>query len=206
MQEKNTLLAQLNKSCTNCTACPLAQCGRKQVVFGYGNAEAKLMFIGEGPGRDEDTQGYPFVGRAGQLLTKIIEAMGFERSQVYISNVVKCRPPENRTPLPEESSTCKKLLLFKEIEIIQPAVICTLGVTATQGLLGEDVFMSKARGTFHTFKGIPVLPTYHPAYLLRNPTAKRIVWEDVKKIVAYLNEQPNASQQKKVPACTSIMP
>ena len=123
--------------------------------------------------------------------------MGFTRTQVYISNVVKCRPPENRTPLPEESGTCKKLLLFKEIEIIKPTVICTLGVTATQALLGEAVFMSKARGSFHTFNNIPVLPTYHPAYLLRNPAAKRIVWEDVKKIMEYLNVEMPISQKEK---------
>jgi DNA polymerase len=172
----------------DCTACPLSTQGRKQVVFGNGNAQTTLMFIGEGPGRDEDQQGLPFVGRAGQLLTKIIEAMGLKREEVYISNVVKCRPPGNRAPLPIESSTCKNLLLFKEIDIIKPKIICTLGATATQALLGDDVRITKARGIFVEFKGALLIPTYHPAYLLRNPAEKKTVWEDMKKIMAKLEE------------------
>lgn len=172
----------------NCTACPLGTQGRTQVVFGNGNAQTKLMFVGEGPGRDEDEQGLPFVGRAGQLLTNIIEAMGLKREDVYISNVVKCRPPGNRAPLPIESNTCKNLLLFKEIDIIKPRIICTLGATATQALLGEDTKITKARGMFFHFNGILTLPTYHPAYLLRNPAEKKTVWEDMKKIMAKLQE------------------
>ncbi len=172
----------------NCAACPLSTQGRTQVVFGHGDPQAHLMFVGEGPGRDEDEQGSPFVGRAGQLLNKIIEAMKLTRDSVYISNVVKCRPPNNRVPLPTESDTCKKILLFKEIDIIQPTVICTLGSTATQALLGNDVKITKARGIFHTYKNIAVMPTYHPAYLLRNPDAKKIVWEDMKKIMAKLQK------------------
>jgi len=183
---KNSLLTSLNDKYRNCQACPLAQAGRKQVVFGVGNPDTKLMFVGEGPGRDEDAQGVPFIGRAGQLLTKIIEAMGLTREQVYISNVVKCRPPENRTPLPIESSTCTDILLFKEIEIIKPTIICTLGATATKALLGDQISIAKTRGIFHDFKGIPVLPTYHPAYLLRNPAEKKTVWEDMKKIMEKL--------------------
>ncbi|MFA5305814.1 MAG: uracil-DNA glycosylase, partial [Candidatus Babeliales bacterium] len=136
----------------------------------------------------EDEQGLPFIGRAGQLLTKIIEAMKLTREDVYISNVVKCRPPGNRTPLPQESDRCKKLLLFKEIEIIQPKIICTLGATAVQALLGDEVKITRARGTFHTYTTIPVMPTYHPAYLLRNPDAKRVVWEDMKKVMERLKE------------------
>ncbi len=172
----------------DCQACPLATQGRTQVVFGNGNASTRLMFIGEGPGKDEDEQGLPFIGRAGQLLTKIIEAMDMKREDVYISNVVKCRPPGNRVPLPIESNTCKNLLLFKEIDIIKPQIICTLGATATQAVLGDDVKITKARGMFFSFKGIPVIPTYHPAYLLRNPAEKKTVWEDMKKIMEKFKE------------------
>jgi len=173
---------------TNCQSCPLATQGRTQVVFGTGDQQAKLMFIGEGPGRDENTQGLPFVGRAGKLLTKIIEAMGLTREEVWISNVVKCRPPNNRAPLPIESKTCKDLLLFKEIEIIKPKIICTLGATAVHALLNSDIQISKTRGTFLELNGIPLMPTYHPAYLLRNPSAKRFVWQDMKKIMEKLKE------------------
>lgn len=181
-QQLNTLFAPY----VNCQKCPLATQGRTQVVFGTGNADAPLMFIGEGPGRDEDRLGSPFVGRAGQLLNKIIEAMGMKREQIYISNAVKCRPPNNRTPLPLEVDTCKNLLLLKEIDIIQPKIICTLGSPATKALFGEHVQISRARGIFAEFKGIAVMPTYHPAYLLRNPAEKRTVWEDMKKIMEKL--------------------
>lgn len=182
------VLDQIKEKYINCKKCPLTNEGRTQVVFGKGNSHAKLMFVGEGPGRDEDVIGAPFVGRAGQLLTKIIEAMGFARQDVYISNVVKCRPPNNRTPLPNESDICKKLILFKEIQIIKPKIICALGATATQGLLSHDVNLSKNRGVFFKFQNIWVLPTYHPAYLLRNPEAKKIVWKDMKKILEKLKE------------------
>jgi uracil-DNA glycosylase len=181
-------LTALKCTYTDCQKCPLAKQGRKQVVFGDGNTQATLMFVGEGPGKDEDEQGRPFVGRAGVLLTSIIQAMNLERSQVYISNVVKCRPPANRVPTPDESSTCKDMLLYKEIEIIKPKIICTLGATATQALLGEDTKITKARGVFFEFKGTLVLPTYHPAYLLRNPAEKKTVWEDMQKIMAKLAE------------------
>lgn len=187
-RDKKQDLEELNCNYINCQKCPLATQGRTQVVFGNGNAQASLMFVGEGPGKDEDEQGYPFIGRAGQLLTKIIEAMGLKREDVYISNVVKCRPPGNRVPLPDESNTCKDLLLFKEIEIIKPKIICTLGATATQALLGDDAKLAKTRGLFTSFKNALVLPTYHPAYLLRNPVEKKTVWEDMKKIMAKLKE------------------
>lgn len=180
----------LKKQYAGCMACPLAQLGRSQVVFGAGNPEAALMFVGEGPGRDEDAQGVPFVGRAGQLLTSIIAAMGLTREEVYISNVVKCRPPENRAPLPNESETCKNALLYKEIAIIKPKIICTLGSSATQALLGPEIKITKARGLMHEFKGTQVLPTFHPAYLLRNPADKRLVWEDMKKIMSFLGIAP----------------
>lgn len=187
--DKQALLDEIKQKYNQCSRCPLATQGRSQVVFGIGNPNSELMFVGEGPGRDEDKQGKPFVGRAGQLLTKIIEAMKLTRDDVYISNVVKCRPPENRTPLPNESEVCKKLILFKEIEIIKPKIICALGATALQGLMGPGVSISKVRGTFLKFNGLLVMPTYHPAYLLRNPDAKRDVWEDMKKILEQLNQK-----------------
>lgn len=183
---KREALETLNCQYRDCQKCPLATQGRTQVVFGHGNPETLLMFVGEGPGRDEDLQGQPFVGRAGQLLNKIIEAMGLAREQVYISNVVKCRPPANRVPLPNESDTCKNLLLFKEIDIIKPKIICTLGATATQALLGDEAKITKSRGIFFEWRNCLVLPTYHPAYLLRNPAEKRTVWEDMKKIMEKL--------------------
>ena len=188
-QDPSSIVKSLAACYRNCTACPLGTQGRTQVVFGTGNINARLMFIGEAPGRDEDLQGVPFIGRAGQLLTKIIEAMGLQRDQVYISNIVKCRPPENRTPLPNERDTCKNLILFKEIDAINPTIICTLGAPATQGLLGDTIKISEARGKLHYFKTYPVLPTYHPAYLLRNPSEKKTVWEDMQKIMLYLNDQ-----------------
>jgi uracil-DNA glycosylase len=185
---KQEQLATLYAKYAKCLACPLATQGRTQVVFGIGNPDAKILFVGEGPGREEDIKGEAFVGRAGQLLNKIIEAMGLKREDVYISNVVKCRPPGNRTPLPNERNTCKDLLLLKEIDIIKPIIICTLGAAATQGILGDEIRISSARGIFHEFRGTLVLPTYHPAYLLRNPAEKRTVWEDMKKIMLKLEE------------------
>ena len=188
---KQPQLDEIKCKYRDCSKCPLATQGRSQVVFGVGNPDTKLMFVGEGPGRDEDAQGLPFIGRAGQLLTKIIEAMGLSRNQVYISNVVKCRPPENRAPLPNESNVCKDLILFKEIDIIKPTIICTLGSTATQAILGDEIRISSARGKFFTWRDTLVLPTYHPAYLLRNPAEKRTVWEDMKTIIAKLDELAN---------------
>ena len=183
---KKEQLDYLRNSYKDCQACPLAQQGRFQVVFGSGNENARLMFIGEAPGADEDKKGFPFVGRAGQLLDKIIVAMKLSREEVFISNVVKCRPPQNRTPLPNEASICSGRILFKEIAIIEPEIICTLGAPAMRTLLGAEMMISKARGSFFSYKNIPVLPTYHPAYLLRNPSAKAIVWQDMKKIMQHL--------------------
>lgn len=183
---KKELLEQLYSKYKNCKKCPLSNLGKTQIVFGKGDSETKLMFVGEGPGRDEDSQGIPFVGRSGKLLTKIIEAMGLKREDVFISNVVKCRPPNNRAPLPNESEICKNSLLFKEIEIIKPKIICTLGASAAQAILGPQIRISQARGNFFTFNNYLVLPTFHPAYLLRNPHAKKDVWEDMKKITAKL--------------------
>ena len=169
-----------------CTRCPLGSLGRQKVVFGDGNPEAKLMFVGEGPGRDEDKQGIPFVGRAGKLLNKIIEAMGLQRRDVYIANVVKCRPPKNRAPTPEESGTCTSLLLWHQINIISPQIICTLGASATKGLLGADTRIGAVRGVFQELDGIQVMPTYHPAYLLRNPKEKAKVWADMQIVMRAL--------------------
>ena len=170
-----------------CTKCPLATQGRAQVVFGTGSPNAQLMFVGEGPGRDEDQQGKPFVGRAGKLLTNIINAMAMTREEVFISNTVKCRPPQNRAPLPNESSTCINLILLEEIAIVQPKIICTLGATATRALLGDQATLSKTRGKIIQSEHFSILPTYHPAYLLRNPGAKKFVWDDMQKIMAFLS-------------------
>jgi DNA polymerase len=159
--------------------------GRKNVVFGVGNPRAELLFIGEAPGADEDEQGEPFVGRAGQLLTKIIEAMGFQREEVYIANVLKCRPPNNRVPEPGEVANCLPYLLA-QIDAIQPKVMVALGATAVRSLLDVQLGITKMRGNWYTFHNIPIMPTFHPAYLLRNPAAKREVWEDMKTVLAKL--------------------
>ena len=154
---------------------------RTQIVFGSGNPQAKLVFVGEGPGRDEDLQGQPFVGLAGQLLTKIIQAIQLSREEVYIANIIKCRPPGNRNPEPDEISACEPFLI-KQLEVIRPRLICALGTFAAQTLLQTEEKISLLRGRFHQYQGIPLMPTYHPAFLLRNPNYKRDVWEDMKKI------------------------
>jgi len=177
-------LEDIRKDLENCNACPLCE-DRKNIVFGEGNPHARLLFIGEGPGEEEDKQGRPFVGRAGQLLDKIIVAMGMKREDVYIANVVKCRPPKNRAPKPEEVEACTPFL-ERQIKAIGPKVICALGSSAAQHLLKTDVPVSVLRGRFHDHNGIPVMVTYHPAYLLRNPAAKKQVWEDMKKIMEIL--------------------
>jgi len=177
---KQEQLDHLANAMAACTLCPLHK-GRTQVVFGVGNPDADLMFIGEAPGRDEDEQGIPFVGRAGQLLTKIIEAMEFTRDEVYIANINKCRPPNNRAPLPDEMARCLPFLL-RQVDIIEPKVICLLGATAVKGLLELKEGITRLRGRFLKWRDILVMPTYHPAYLLRNPAGKRDVWEDVQKV------------------------
>jgi uracil-DNA glycosylase family 4 len=165
----------------DCQRCRLAR-DRKNIVFGAGSSSAKIVFVGEGPGFDEDQQGEPFVGAAGQLLTKIIEAIHLSREQVYICNIVKCRPPRNRNPQPDEINTCFQFL-DRQIAAIRPDFICALGSVAAQTLLNTDVPISRLRGRFHDYKGIKLLPTYHPAYLLRNPEKKRDVWEDMKMLM-----------------------
>jgi uracil-DNA glycosylase len=178
------ILAEMARSISDCQLCALCK-GRTQTVFGVGNPEARLMFIGEAPGRDEDLQGVPFVGRAGQLLTDIIKAMKLRREDVYIANVVKCRPPENRNPEPDEMEACRPFVM-RQIEIIRPEVIVTLGKVPLQGLFRKSMAITHVRGTWMSFEGIRLMPTYHPAYLLRNPAAKRDVWNDMKLVMAEL--------------------
>ncbi len=177
-------LEDLREFIGDCHRCQLGD-ARTTLVFGTGNPEADIVFVGEAPGRDEDIKGEPFVGRAGQLLTKIIVAMGLAREDVYICNVIKCRPPQNRNPLPVEVTTCKPFLL-RQIEVISPRVICALGSFAAQTLLETDIRISRLRGHFHDLYGIPLMPTYHPSYLLRNPNRKADVWEDIQKIMKRL--------------------
>lgn len=172
-------LSDVRADIGDCTRCPLHAQGRKQIVFGVGNPEADLMFVGEAPGADEDVQGIPFVGRAGQLLTKIIEAIGLTRDDVYIANVIKCRPPGNRNPEPDEVATCQPFL-FRQIDVVKPKVIVALGTFAARTLLQTLDPISRLRGRVYDYRGAKLIPTFHPAYLLRNPSSKREVWEDMK--------------------------
>jgi uracil-DNA glycosylase len=172
----------------DCTRCKLHK-ARKQIVFGVGNPKAQLVFVGEGPGRDEDEQGEPFVGRAGKLLTQMIEAMGLRREDVYICNVVKCRPPENRLPERDEITTCSPYLL-RQLSVIGPKVICCLGSCSAQTLLQTNQGISRFRGQWFDFQGSKLIATYHPAYLLRNPEAKGEVWRDLQKVMAVLGLAP----------------
>jgi DNA polymerase len=167
-----------------CLRCPLGSL-RHNLVFGEGNPDAELVFVGEAPGADEDAQGRPFVGRAGQLLTKIIVAMGLKREEVYICNILKCRPPGNRNPQPDEIAACEPFLI-RQIEAIRPRVLCALGSFAAHTLLKSEAPITVLRGRFHSYQGVPLMPTYHPAYLLRNPSAKKHVWEDVQMIMKVL--------------------
>jgi uracil-DNA glycosylase len=180
-------LRAIREEIGDCTRCKLHTLGRRQVVFGVGNPEADLMFVGEAPGADEDLQGIPFVGRAGQLLTKIIEAIGLNRDQVYIANVIKCRPPENRNPDPDEVDTCEPFL-FQQIDSIKPKVIVALGTFAAKALLKTQDSISRLRGRTYDYRGAKLIPTFHPAFLLRSPDRKREVWEDMKKVRALLQE------------------
>lgn len=175
----------------DCTRCPLYQ-GRTNIVHTEGNRNARLMFVGEAPGADEDTQARPFVGRAGQLLTKIIEAIGLKREEVLIGNVNRCRPPGNRPPTEEEASMCKPFLL-REIAAVQPEVIVVLGNTATKNLLNAKQGITRIRGEFQEYQGVKVMPTFHPAYLLRDPSKKRETWQDLQKVRDYLEESGKKS-------------
>ncbi len=189
-------LAALEQQARACTQCRALANQRTNVVFGVGNPHAELMFIGEAPGRDEDLKGEPFVGRAGQLLTKIIQAMGFARHEVYIANVLKCRPPDNRQPEPDETANCRPYLL-RQIEIIRPKVLVALGATAMKALLDVQLGITKMRGNWYTFHGTPLMPTFHPAYLLRNPKAKREVWLDMQVVVKKLGREIPVTNQTK---------
>ncbi len=184
-QHSADTLADIQADLADCHRCRLAE-KRRNVVFGAGNPRAKLVFVGEGPGFEEDQQGLPFVGPAGQLLTRIIHAINLERDQVYICNVIKCRPPGNRNPDSDEINTCFPFL-ERQIAAIQPNVVVALGTFAAQTLLGTNTPISRLRNRFHEYKGIKVLPTYHPAYLLRNPDKKREVWEDMKILMRELS-------------------
>ena len=180
----NDSLEIIREDIGDCQRCKLCK-QRNTIVFGSGNPRAELVFIGEGPGRDEDIQGLPFVGRAGKLLTQMIEAMGLKREDVYICNVVKCRPPENRAPEPDEMETCSPFL-YRQLAVINPKAIVCLGAIAFQAIYGQKQSISRLRGQWLEFRGIPMMGTYHPAYLLRNPNAKADVWEDLKKVMAHL--------------------
>jgi DNA polymerase len=187
--DKPSILRPLEESVRRCTLCQLSA-GRRQAVPGEGSYDAQLMFVGEAPGADEDLQGRPFIGRAGQLLTKIIAAMKFSREEVYITNVVKCRPPENRTPLRPEIEACQHYLLT-QIKVIRPRVLVSLGKVATDFFVPSSAGMSSLRGNFHDFGSVRVMPTFHPSYVLRNegdPRVKRLVWEDMKKVLAALGK------------------
>jgi len=183
-------LRQIRSEIGECTRCKLCH-GRTNIVFGVGSARARMMFVGEGPGADEDARGEPFVGRAGQKLTEMIRAIGLGREQVYIANVVKCRPPGNRKPEPDEVATCSPFL-FAQIDAIQPKVIVVLGASAVEALLGTRIGITKLRGRWGSFRGIPVMPTFHPSYLLRAYTSenRRNVFEDLKAARQRMDEEP----------------
>jgi DNA polymerase len=183
-QRADETLEQIRADLGDCRRCKLAG-GRSNIVFGSGNPRAELMFVGEAPGADEDEQGLPFVGRAGQLLTRIIEAMGMRREDVYICNILKCRPPNNRNPESDEIGACEPFL-FRQIASVKPKVICALGTFGAQTLLRTKEPISRLRGQFIDYRGAKLMATFHPAYLLRNPNEKRKVWEDVQKIRDYL--------------------
>jgi uracil-DNA glycosylase family 4 len=199
---KQTAMDELKKRASLCIKCPNLASSRKNVVFGIGNSESPLMFVGEAPGADEDAQGEPFVGKAGELLTRIIQTMGFSRETIYIANVLKCRPDTpgqtagNRKPTSEEMKTCLPYLLA-QIDIIKPRVIVALGATAVEGLFGKPMPISKIRGTWQIFRDTPVMPTFHPAYLLRNQalSEKRKVWEDMLQVLEKL-EAPISEKQR----------
>ena len=183
--EKAEALVAIQQEIGDCTRCPLAYAGRHTIVFGDGDANARLMFVGEGPGADEDASGVPFVGKAGQLLNNMIAAMGLKREQVYIANIVKCRPPSNRVPEPAEAETCTQFLL-QQMDVIQPQVVVALGATAAMYLLGVKRSLSSLRGHWHSCRGAKLAVTYHPAFLLRDPRQKGEAWKDLQMVMAEL--------------------
>jgi DNA polymerase len=183
--DRPTALEAIREDIGDCTRCPLAYAGRRKIVFADGDWNARLMFVGEGPGADEDTQGLPFVGKAGQLLNNMINAMGLKREQVYIANIVKCRPPANRTPEPVEANTCSQFLL-RQIDVVQPEVIVALGSTAATYLLGVKQSLAGLRGRWHSCRGAKLAVTYHPAFLLRDPRQKGEAWKDLQMVMKEL--------------------
>ena len=183
---KESALKALREEIGDCQRCRLAK-GRTNIVFGEGNPDAKLIFIGEGPGREEDLQARPFVGDAGKLLTRLIEKMGFKREDVYIANIVKCRPPMNREPEDDEMNACKPFI-EEQIKIVNPKIIISLGRISAQSLLNTKIPISKLRSRFYQYMNIPLMPTFHPAYLLRNPKDKNLTWEDAQKVLEKLNK------------------
>ncbi len=188
---KDKAIQKIRDEISDCQRCKLSK-GRKNIVFGEGDSDARLMFIGEGPGREEDVQGRPFVGDAGEVLTKLIVKMGLKREDVYIANIVKCRPPMNRDPEEDETASCSPFL-EKQIDVISPEIIITLGRISSQKLLGTTTPISRLRGTFLNYRNIPVMPTFHPAYLLRNPKAKWDTWDDVQKVLEKLKDKGEVS-------------
>jgi uracil-DNA glycosylase family 4 len=186
-------LIAIREDLGDCTRCKLHGLGRRQIVFGVGNPSADLMFVGEAPGADEDAQGEPFVGRAGQLLTKMIEAMGYRRDEVYIANVLKCRPPGNRDPDPDEVASCEPFL-FRQIASVQPKVVIALGAFAARTLLKTQAPISRLRGRVYEYRGAKLIPTFHPSFLLRSPGYKREAWEDLKKALALLGKAAPGAQ------------
>ncbi len=190
-EQKQASLEALREEIGDCTRCPLAYAGRRKIVFADGNPQAELMFVGEGPGADEDASGLPFVGKAGQLLNNMIAAMGVTRDAVYIANIVKCRPPQNRTPEPVEANTCSPFLL-RQIDIVQPKVIVALGSTAATYLLGVKQSLSTLRGQWFDVRGSKCAVTYHPAFLLRDPRQKGEAWKDLQRVMVELNLKPPA--------------
>jgi uracil-DNA glycosylase len=187
-EKREAALQAIRENIGDCKRCPLAFAGRHTIVFGEGDANARLMFVGEGPGADEDAQGRPFVGRAGQLLNNMITAMGLKREQVYIANIVKCRPPQNRTPEPVEANTCSQFL-FRQIDVIRPEILVALGSTAATYLLGGKSSLSSLRGRLHEARGSKLIVTYHPAYLLRDPRQKKKAWADLQIAMSELGLQ-----------------
>jgi DNA polymerase len=188
-------LQEIRADLGDCTRCKLHTQGRRQIVFGVGNPNADVMFVGEAPGADEDIQGEPFVGRAGQLLTKMIEAMGFARGEVYIANVIKCRPPGNRDPEPDEVASCEPFL-FRQIESIRPKVIVALGAFAAKALLKTTDPISRLRGRVYDYHGAKLIPTFHPSFLLRSPNQKKYAWDDLKKALAILEREPPSRPER----------
>jgi DNA polymerase len=187
-------LLAIREDIGDCTRCKLHALGRQQIVYGVGNPDADLMFVGEAPGADEDVQGIPFVGRAGQLLTKIIEAIDLKRDDVYIANVIKCRPPGNRNPEPDEVEQCEQFM-FRQVDTIKPKVIVALGKFAAQTLLRTQDPISRLRGRVYSFRGAQLIPTFHPSFLLRSPGYKREAWQDLQKALAIMGRQPPRDSQ-----------